>query len=330
MNFNISNNNLWQNRKPLNGNALQATPQSYDVFTPTNGIGTSTKRYFACNDAEMYFATDDGKEIFIDDLMQINFQMQQQALPIFGYNSYIFDDMAVGARTVSGDFVINFTQHNYMYDVVETLSGLTQKERSKSALWHHMFNMVIKYGSKSNKQDLGSTELFVKNVQLTGCSQMLGPTGNPVGEVYSFIAQDVTPPIKTNTPSSTVVTEVKKAEDIFKIVSLGYTEKQEGENIVPYISVEYSVGKDSSGNAYDVTKLYISSKKGEYFAETIPIRTTGALLVRASEWTKRIVRTANSEDALSIPMDVVATYRENDTAKTTDAIECDMRFGTIY
>jgi hypothetical protein len=325
----MSSNNLWANRKPATS-PLQATPQSYDLFNSTSGIGADKKRYFACNDAEMYFATDDGKECFIDDLMQISFQMQQQAMPIFGYNSYVFDDIAVGARTVSGEFVINFTQKNYMYDVIEALSGLKQKDPKKNALWTNKFNMVIKYGSKSNKQDLGSTELFIKNVQLTGCSQMLGPTGIPVGEVYGFIAQDVTPPIKNDVVVPDYVTEIKKPDDIFSITSLTYSERHEGMLNIPYISVEYKAGKDSAGNPYDITKLFIMSKSGEYFAETVPIKTTGALMVKATDWTKRVIRSTNGTGATSLPVNIAATYKENSTTRTTEAIESTLAFGIIY
>ena len=69
-------------------------------------------RYFSSIDAEIYFG-----DVFIDEATQVTWQVQQNVQPIYGYNSYVYDDIAVGARLVNGSFTINFTKAGYMYEI---------------------------------------------------------------------------------------------------------------------------------------------------------------------------------------------------------------------
>jgi len=52
------------------------------------------------------------------------------------------------------------------------------------------FNIVINYGDIDSSLQNSTTKTII-GVQLTGCSQMLAPTGQPVLEQYSFIAKDL-------------------------------------------------------------------------------------------------------------------------------------------
>ena len=58
-------------------------------------------RYFSSIDAEIYF-----EDLYIDECVQINFAVQQQALPLYGYNSYVYDDIALGSRILISHFEI--------------------------------------------------------------------------------------------------------------------------------------------------------------------------------------------------------------------------------
>ncbi len=152
-------------------------------------------RYFSGIDAEIYF-----EDIYIDETVQISFTVQQQSLPLYGYNSYVFDDIALGSRIVQGQFTINFTKSNYMYQVLDTLAGMrngNKIEKSKmidshQPLWNRTFNIYMSYGdAKQNDRVANSTILMLKQVSLTSCGQDLDYTGKPIYETYSFVAKDI-------------------------------------------------------------------------------------------------------------------------------------------
>ncbi len=45
-------------------------------------------------------------------------------MPIFGYNSYIYDEIAIGNRIVQGVFTINFTSPRYVEDIIKNIERL--------------------------------------------------------------------------------------------------------------------------------------------------------------------------------------------------------------
>ena len=82
------------------------------------------KRYFSSIDAEIYFG---GLEnTFIDEIVQISWTMEQATLPIYGYNSYTFDDLVIGSRQITGCFIINFTKSNFLYDVLRKAESINR------------------------------------------------------------------------------------------------------------------------------------------------------------------------------------------------------------
>lgn len=42
-------------------------------------------------------------------------------MPLFGYNSYIYDEVARGSRLIRGTFNINFISPNYLFDLLNRL-----------------------------------------------------------------------------------------------------------------------------------------------------------------------------------------------------------------
>lgn len=177
-------------------------------------------RYFSGVDAEIYFG-----ETYIDEAVNINFSLQQNTMPIFGYNSYIFDTCAQGSRLIQGSFTVNFTRSCYMYDVLNTLSVVNSgatlssinhacnnqypSKSTKAAMWDKCFDIAIAYGNvkvsegsmpKPLDVDL-STMVILRGVYLTGCEQEFGTSqpngkgaatgGIPLYETYYFYARDI-------------------------------------------------------------------------------------------------------------------------------------------
>ena len=163
------------------------------------------KRYYSSLDAEIYIG-----DKYIDDIVRIDWSVEQATMPLFGYNSYTFDDLAVGARQVSGSFVINFTKAGFMYDVLRNTQAISRStfrstlkanessklnwssnfDREHSAAWDRSFNIQVGYGDLTQKGE-HTTSIVIYCVQLTGCQQVLSTDGEVIGEIYSFIANDV-------------------------------------------------------------------------------------------------------------------------------------------
>lgn len=164
------------------------------------------KRYFSSLDAELYFGGT--TSVFIDEILEISWSISQTAMPIFGYNSYTFDDLAVGSRIINGSFTINFTKSRYLYDVLKSIDGTnrasfynntpsddkinwsTNFDKEHNASWDKSFNIVIGYGDY-NKKGKDTTMALLHCVQIISCQQQLNVQGRPIAETYEFIAKDI-------------------------------------------------------------------------------------------------------------------------------------------
>lgn len=197
---------------------------------------TDGKRYFSSLDAEIYFG-----ESFIDNMIQITWGVEQATMPLFGYNSYTFDDLAIGARQISGSFVVNFTKSGFMYDVLKSVQAVNRSsfnvsedlnnqsslswtshfDKEHKSSWNRSFNIRVGYGDQS-KGGADTTMTVLHCVQITGCQQVLGVDGAPIAEAYTFIAKDIRYEISgmpekdpAPTTDSTSSTDTETAKDNF-------------------------------------------------------------------------------------------------------------------
>lgn len=74
--------------------------------------------YFTGADIRIYFG-----DIWIDEITSLQFTLQEQVAPIFGYASYTWDKVARGNRHVQGTFAINFKESFYLHSVMERLNS---------------------------------------------------------------------------------------------------------------------------------------------------------------------------------------------------------------
>lgn len=204
----------YQNWSHKRNNTTQALNNIPFITTVVDG----TKRYYSTVDAEIYLG-----DIYIDEVTNVVWSIQQQTLPIYGYNSYTFDDCAVGSRLIQGQFAINFTQRGFLTTLQNNSSAFatisrrmygddsqattvhTDSLRQRLSLpkWDKGFDIVIGFGYQSGvsnlKSDIYSTYLVLDCVQVTGSTLQLDYSGNVVQEIYTFIARDL---IETNLTQS--------------------------------------------------------------------------------------------------------------------------------
>lgn len=172
------------------------------------------KRYYSAIDAEIYFNGE-----WIEDIQSINWSVSQQTMPLFGYNSYIWDDVAQGNRIISGSFIINFTAPNNVSDAIKsgaanTTSNTTSTFESEEKyilsnnkitavsnegkqyenpvhfnIWESKFDIDVVCGEKENKSGV-PVHIILKDCYIIGGAQGRSKDGGVAAEQYEFMARD--------------------------------------------------------------------------------------------------------------------------------------------
>ena len=218
--------------------ANKETLNNYQIFP---------REYFSGIDCYISF-----NNIPIDEIVSMEFTLQEPIIPIYGYASYTYDAVAHGSRIVTGSFTINFKESLYIRSALIKLaevgisSASPQKPRSNmsseellawmkgrsfteveklageysekmwnkdpspelnkqanpffttrgSALSTYGFDIILSYGDElielgKKHDDFPGTVKFINGVHLTGVSQVLRPSGEPIYEQYQFMAKDL-------------------------------------------------------------------------------------------------------------------------------------------
>lgn len=228
----------------------------------TNLVGKRKyANYYSGTDIRIYFG-----DKWVDEIVEIEWSMQEQVAPIFGFSSYTWDRVARGNRIVQGSFSINFKEAGYLQTIMNSLSsqmtsedvwfnpsgfnlgkdssGGGNKQKTsvekliknfadladgyENAIWgsnsskesiktlearkkdsffnsvqanpqnkalkDHGFNILLTFGNTGDTSRGAASPITTQSivgVQLTGVSQRIDPSGNPIAEVYTFIAKDV-------------------------------------------------------------------------------------------------------------------------------------------
>lgn len=254
----------WSPNNP--GHTLNNRPS---IVNQING----DKRYYSALDAELYFGN-----IFINDVTDIMYSMSQNAMPLYGFNSYTFDDIATGNRIVQGQFNINYYKSNFLTDLQnnpgfqtiaralyggdkEKTSMFTSdyRKRLNLPLWDKGFDIVIAYGYHSNGENMslqqGKTQSYIvlETCQITGVTSMLNSNGEPVGETYSFMARDIR--YATESGSNEEITDSNTEDNVTKATYKGSLEKINTSGEEHYVlSLSYN-GTDEIGKTMSEGKF---------------------------------------------------------------------------
>ena len=292
-------------------------------FTSTVETTFGTKRYFSQLDTEVYFGA-----VQIDEIVAIDFTIAEPKLPIYGYNSFYPNRIVSGRRTVQGTFALNFTQHNCstcgnthlattrLLDILshiddsilandyEALIYRCPEEDStglgigNSAIFNKMFDITLSYGygKTEGMQTYNSCFQTLVGVQIVDYRQALDTEGNPILDMYSFIAKDIRyhdiapndeikPPEGGENPDPPVIDKVVKEGRLFNYFieseledPIGGLRGVDTEKEVGFI-VQPIIGKDSKGDYYITLGIDFGSEdfhieKFENIDVTIDVRNT--------------------------------------------------------
>lgn len=84
--------------------------------------------YFSGSDVTLYF-----DDIWADDIISLEFSLNEHVLPIYGYNSYVYDAAPRGQRIVQGQFRIAFREAGYLSRLFDHIGQLQAKAMPKLA-----------------------------------------------------------------------------------------------------------------------------------------------------------------------------------------------------
>lgn len=185
-------------------------------FTSTVQTTFGTKRYFSSLDTEVYFGSKQ-----IDEIVAIDFVIGEPKLPIYGFNSFYANRIISGRRTIQGTFAINFTHTLDLLKVLESIEDSVLKAEypvangttldyealtfrcegedstglgiGNSAIFRKMFDITLSYGYAKTEgmQTYNCSYQTLVGVQITDYRQALDTEGNPILDMYSFIAKDL-------------------------------------------------------------------------------------------------------------------------------------------
>jgi len=160
-----------------------------NAFTVHNLNG---RRYYSSIDAAILF---NGQ--MVDEIVQIQWTIEEQTMPLFGYNSYVWDEIAKGSRIIRGAFAINFVVPDYLNMILEKSikdgsfknTGKQTEPNKHSAMYSNSFSIGVGYGSKDDI--VGETPcIILENAVIQSCGQALDTQGANLVEMYQFIARD--------------------------------------------------------------------------------------------------------------------------------------------
>lgn len=118
----------------------------------SNRADTSDKVYYSGANVRVYFG-----DIWIKEMVSIQFSIEENVAPIYGFNSYMFDKIARGTRMVTGAFILNHTENGYLDVILEQLQKNIDGENFDSlseSKMNELVNDLPSYKSERNIQNL--------------------------------------------------------------------------------------------------------------------------------------------------------------------------------
>ena len=167
----------------------------------TSVVNTSfgDRRYFSSIDTDIYFG-----DTLIDEMVAFDFIIEEKKIPIYGYNNYVPKRIITGQKTIQGSFAINFTKtFNLKYILDEVTESIYANDYEvvqyfcaddNAAIFNKGFDITISYGDA--KDDSGYKSYNACTQTLVGCyitsyRQALDTSGEPILDMYTFIAKDL-------------------------------------------------------------------------------------------------------------------------------------------
>ena len=184
--------------KPYFTHGVNLAASDRDLVTSTTMYSGQLKRYFSSLDAEVFIG---GERIL--DIVRLDFSYEEKKMPFYGFNSFWPSRIFVGQKIIQGTFAINFTEPGYIAKLLQKIEGSAAQDSvslvgqtcslENSPLFGKAFDILVGYGgfNVENETSFRNTHQILEGVMVNGYSQILDTSGEPVMEVYSFIAKNL-------------------------------------------------------------------------------------------------------------------------------------------
>lgn len=184
--------------KPYFTYGVNMSASDRDLITSTTMNSGQLKRYFSSLDAEIFIG---GERII--DIVKLDFSYEEKKMPFYGFNSFWPSRMFVGQKLIQGTFIINFTEPGYIAKLLQKIEGSKRQDVTEligrscslenSPLFGKAFDILVGYGgfNVEGQQSFRNTHQVIEGVYVNGYQQILDISGEPVMEVYSFIAKNL-------------------------------------------------------------------------------------------------------------------------------------------
>ena len=196
-------------------------------FTSSVETSFGNRRYFSSLDTEVYFGDKQ-----VDEMVAIDFTIAEPKLPIYGYNSFYPNRIVSGRRTLQGTFAINFTNTMYLLNILNSIDDSiiandyesfvyrcpeedsTGLGIGNSPIFTKRFDITLSYGyGKSENPSYKGCYQTLVGVQIVDYRQALDTEGNPILDMYSFIAKDIRYPYTLNTTGENTVPATSSGQE---------------------------------------------------------------------------------------------------------------------
>lgn len=126
--------------------------QTYNLsYQPTYEMSEKNiflDKYYTGVDVDVYI-----NDVKCEHIESIQYYLQEQVLPIYGYNSYVYDDIAIGNRIVTGTIKIPTTNYNaFIEELVAGSSTIVTPRNAVSVnapRWVHEANYTPRTSYKN-------------------------------------------------------------------------------------------------------------------------------------------------------------------------------------
>lgn len=123
--------------------------------------------YFSGSDVYIFF-----NNKMIDQIVSLQFNLNENIVPIYGYASYTYDAVARGTRIVQGSFRINFVENMYLYTLMEDISEEEFNPKTlKSSLANNLTAETITHAIKNGNLAKIKDEIDINEDRIWGSEE---------------------------------------------------------------------------------------------------------------------------------------------------------------
>lgn len=154
------------------------------------------RRYFSSIDTDVYFGN-----VHIDEMVAFDFIIEEKKIPLFGYNNFTAKRLVTGQKTIQGSFAINFTQTfnlKYIIDGLDESLYANKYEEAQfycaddnRALFGKGFDITLSYGDAKGEGSYNACTQTLVGCYITSYRQAFDTSGEPILDMYTFIAKDL-------------------------------------------------------------------------------------------------------------------------------------------